>query len=410
MMNIKAHKMPKSWGKGFLTSVLGTTVSIILTFGTSALVDSKQKADIQRQTAMMVIHDIDVCVDQMEEMAKDEEEMNNAVKYILAHLDQIASLPKDTLELAMDMLTDYYEDNTIFDDAKENIFKSSQDIWSNLDNMAFIDNMERFYRERRKLESYMANNPVFAKPITFDEFCQIRINSTSKIHEVDFAALLKEKLQDRKVRFCIDYSAVRTMALRDYAQRWRDISDRNKFIMNISDEELAEYIKNSQRSGSSVSKRDLMGQWEYKASGYQDNFYEFLENDSFCKKIMVHYAHPVYNDDIVFSYVSTGKWSLKDDTLFMVNAPQSLVVELDTSRISYRPEMRDSVRRIIREMNIAAWKESLQKSIERNRRDTFPVTTNKAHDKIEMVMSRDNDGSVKSRYLKRVKDSDLLNK
>ena len=154
MIHFKVNKMMSPWGKGFLTSVLGTTISIILTFGTSALVESKQKADIQRQTAMMVIHDIDMCVDQTEEMAKDEEERNNAVKYILTHLDQIASLPKDTLELAMDMLTDYSADNTIFDDAKENIFKSSQEIWSNLDNMAFVDNMERFYRERKNLETY----------------------------------------------------------------------------------------------------------------------------------------------------------------------------------------------------------------------------------------------------------------
>ena len=71
-------KIQSSWGKGFLTSLLGTTISILLTFGTSALVESKQKADAQRQTAMMVIHDIDVCIEQMEEMAKDEEKILSA--------------------------------------------------------------------------------------------------------------------------------------------------------------------------------------------------------------------------------------------------------------------------------------------------------------------------------------------
>lgn len=53
MINFKPNKMTNSWGKGFLTSVLGTTISIILTFGTSALLESKEKADIQRQTAML---------------------------------------------------------------------------------------------------------------------------------------------------------------------------------------------------------------------------------------------------------------------------------------------------------------------------------------------------------------------
>lgn len=106
MIHFKPNKMQHQWGKGLLTSVLGTTVSIILTFGTSALIDRKAKADIQRQTSMMVIHDIDVCVNKLEKMADEEEEMNNAMQYILAHQDQLASLPADTLELAMDMIAD----------------------------------------------------------------------------------------------------------------------------------------------------------------------------------------------------------------------------------------------------------------------------------------------------------------
>ena len=92
----------------------------------------------------------------------------------------------------------------------------------------------------------------------------------------------------------------------------------------------------------------------------------------------------------------------------MEYAPKSMEVELDTSRISYRPEMRDSVKSYIRLLNIAAWKQSLRKSLERSRRDTFPVTTNKANDKIEMVVSRDDDGNVKSHYIKRLKDSNVF--
>ena len=72
MISFKPNKIQSLWGKGFFTSVLGTTVSILLTFGTSALIESKEEKDAQRQTAMMVIHDIDMCVDQLEEMAKDE--------------------------------------------------------------------------------------------------------------------------------------------------------------------------------------------------------------------------------------------------------------------------------------------------------------------------------------------------
>jgi hypothetical protein len=48
----------------------------------------------------------------MEEMAENEEKRNNAVQYILAHLDQIASLPKDTLALAFGMITNYSDSYT----------------------------------------------------------------------------------------------------------------------------------------------------------------------------------------------------------------------------------------------------------------------------------------------------------
>ncbi len=401
MINFRP-KMMNSWGKGFLTSLMGTTISILLTFGTSALVDSKQKADTQRQTAMMVIHDIDVCIDQMEEMAKDEEKRNNAIQYVLAHLDQTASLPEDTIELALEMLIDYNPANNIFDDAKENIFKSSQDIWSNLDNMAFIDNMENFYDQRREVSGNLEKNPIFVHPISYDEYIEMTRNSEG--YRLDEVAVLKEKLKDPKVKFYVDLSTIRTRAYRTFAQMWKDISDRNKFIMNISDEELAEYIKNSQRSGIPISQRELMGQWEREVNGNEHYYYHFLEEDSFCIEDVMLYPNPVYNNDIIITYIFGGKWSLKNDTLFMVCAPKSAEVKLDTSRITYRPEMRDSVKHMIRKLDIAAWKESLRKSPERDSIDTFHVPTKKARDKIEMIESRDKDGNVNSRYLKRVKD------
>lgn len=407
MRSFKINKI-KPWGKGFLTSVLGTTISILLTFGTSALVDEKMKAEVQRQTAMMVIHDIDVCVKQMEEMADEEEERNQAVQYILAHFEQIDSLPEDTLDLAMEMIADFEGEHTIFDDAKENIFKSSQDIWGNLDNMAFIDNMEKFYRERREVVTFLMTDPAAMYPISYEEMCQMRTKSTVAGYEIDNIAFLKEKLKDRKVKFYIDFSSGRTRFYRRYAQRWRDLSDRNKFIMDISDEELVDYIKNSQRSGSPASKRHLIGQWERKANGYADIYYNFLENDSFCIKQVTHIAYPVWSGEALLTTTFGGKWSLKGDTLFKVSDPASLETRLDTSRITYRPEMRDSVRNYINSaFNVKMLRERLRKSIENHMRDTLPVTTNKAHDKIEMVTSSDEDG-VRTLYLKRIKDSDAF--
>ena len=405
MMNhIKFKKIQTPWGKGVLTSVLGTTISILLTFGTSALVDSKMKADLQRQTSMMVIHDIDVCVGQMEEMAKEEEEHNKAMQHVLANIDRIESVPEDTLQLAMEMIADFTGIHTFFDDAKENIFKSSQDIWSNLDNMAFIDNMERFYQERKAIEIGLTTDPTLKYPISYEEACQMRINSpASRGYNLDCAAVLKEKLKDRTVKFYVDFSPARVRFYREYAQQWRDISDRNKFIMNISDEELSEYIKNSQQSGSSVSKSDLIGKWERKAGGMKDFYYEFLSNDSLCRKQTNHLAYPVWSGEVTVSFIYGGKWHLKNDTLVLVYNPASIDVQLDSSHITYRPEMRDSVRHTIsRYIDVENAKKDLRKSVEKHRSDSIAVTTNKSCDKIEMVVDRSGD-EVTTRYLKRIK-------
>ncbi|MBQ8152921.1 MAG: hypothetical protein IJ069_04495 [Prevotella sp.] len=404
MIHHKINKIQSPWGKGFLTSILGTTISIILTFGTSALIDSKMKADTQRQTAMMVIHDIDVCVKQMEEMADEEEERNNAMQYVLANIDRIESVSEDTLVLAMEMIIDFTGIHTFFDDAKENIFKSSQDIWSNLDNMAFIDNMERFYQERKEAEIVLTTDPTVKYPISYDEACQMRINASSTNgYDLDYAAVLKEKLKDRTVKFYVDFSPARVRFYRQYAQGWRDISDRNKFIMNISDEELSEYIKSSQQSGSSISKNDLIGKWERKAGGMNDFCYEFMANDSLCRKQIQHVAYPVWSGEVIVSIIYGGKWHLKNDTLVLVYNPASVDVQLDSSHITYRPEMRDSVIHLIsRYIDVERAKKNLRKSVEKHTRDSVPVTTNKSRDKIEMVAGHSGD-EVTTHYLKRIK-------
>lgn len=407
MISHKFNRLLTPWGKGFLTSILGTTISILLTFGTSALVDNKMKADAQRQTAMMVIHDIDVCVEKLEEIADDEEKKNLAVQYILAHIDRIGSLPGDTLQMAMDMLTDYSVGHSIFDDSKENVFKSSQDVWSNLDNMTFVDNMEKFYHERRDLENQIADNPIIKAPITHDEYWQMVQNSRRSDHSLDLAAILKAKLREPRIMFYIDYSAKRVRVYRSYAQRWRDISDRNKFIMNIDDEELAEYIRDSQRSGNPVGRRDLAGRWEHKGgSGMTRNCFEFLANDSFRIKSVDRYPNVFYSGDILWTTQYRGTWRISGDTLLMVYDAQAVEVHMDRSGVTYRHEMRDSVENFIRRyFDDKEATARLRKRLDDHpKRDTFFVTTNKAHDKLEVVVD-DSKDEKSTRYFTRIKDS-----
>ena len=176
-MNVK-FKMPKfgrkltggAMVKELLLTTLATTISIVLTFGTAYFVEQRQAEQAQRQTAMMLIHDIDESVAVLDRMAEGEEEQKSAFQYVINHLDQIDSLSVDTLYTAVTMLGTIFTDGKYFDDSKENIFNSSQETWKNLDDVPFVDNMEKFYESRRYLENMMTQSLQWKYPMSQEEY------------------------------------------------------------------------------------------------------------------------------------------------------------------------------------------------------------------------------------------------
>ena len=173
-------------------------------------------------------------------------------------------------------------------------------------------------------------------------------------------------------------------------------------IHTFFDDAKENIFKSSQQSGSSISKSDLIGKWERKAAGMIDFYYEFLANDSLCKKQTNHLSHSVWSGEVTVSVINGGKWHLKNDTLVLVYNPASVDVQLDSSHITYRPEMRDSVKHTInRYIDVENAKKNLRKSVEKHTSDSIPVTTNKSRDKIEMVVERSGD-KVTTRYLRRI--------
>ena len=414
-MNIK-FKMPKfgrnlTGGgilKELLLTTLATTISIVLTFGTAHVLEQRQANQAQRRTAMMVIHDIDESVARLEQLAEGEEKQKQAVQYVYDHFDQIYSLPQDTLSMALSMITSIYSIDNFFDNSKEKIFNSSQDTWKNLGDVAFVDNMEAFYQSRNDLQIMLLNSPLWKYPITQDECFDIYVNylNGTQSSRYGIATVLKEKLLDPKIKYYIDRSSYRYRTLNDYVQSWKSLSDRNKFIMNISDEELAEFIKKSQQSGRIVREKDLLGQWERVRTGLDASYYEFLEDDSFNIKVESRYPAAFFSGDIIVSYKCGGKRTFKGDSLIMTYIPASLTVEVDTTGISYRAEMRDSVKaHLDRYFQVSKITENYRRSL-KSRKDTLGITINKTNDKIEMTFGRSDDPTkdrVTHVYLSRVK-------
>ena len=170
----------KFW-KNLLYTVLGTSISIILTFGTTALIQQHRKAKDRKMTAMMVMGNIESFAQQLDKNADYMKWNDTLATYLLA-------IPQDSLDLVDPQLLLYGVNNvTAFqnlshDKSTENIFSNSIDTWKNLGNFGFIENvgncfaainsMEEIYnefygtsdriRERmiQNLDAYPGNSPA----------------------------------------------------------------------------------------------------------------------------------------------------------------------------------------------------------------------------------------------------------
>lgn len=134
-----------SWWKDLLMTFIATTFSIVLTFGTAALIDKKQKEKDKRQMAMYVLYD-----------------MNRSIELI----EKSDSLLRRGLELQIEVARDtslfetkkfffnHYMPSESFDKTTSQIFSSNFETLNTLDNVRFVEMISTFYQHR---DAYEAN-------------------------------------------------------------------------------------------------------------------------------------------------------------------------------------------------------------------------------------------------------------
>lgn len=100
-MNIKLHT-PKSLQTGsgmtsikqFLLALLATTISIVLTFGTAAIIENHKKKTAKKEMVMMVLNDFDKTIGIVESIDSGLCECRRLQKEIAIHPEQYDSLSK----------------------------------------------------------------------------------------------------------------------------------------------------------------------------------------------------------------------------------------------------------------------------------------------------------------------------
>lgn len=227
-MNIKLHT-PKSLKSGsgmsswrqFLLSLLATTVSIALTFGTAAIIDNNKKQSEKREIVMMVMYDM---YNSLQAMQKADSMLLQAME-IQKQIAQDSTKFNDLrFNLAHLMPTVGYTETT------EHIFSSSIETINTVGNVLFTENVAKFYQDRR-----------YFKTMVCDSIWNDVANS-SPLQSIE-----------RTLNFgFFDYA----MMCNSYLTEMQHLFSQCQQMMNVTDEEIQAYSKKRQQMETDMKEAD----------------------------------------------------------------------------------------------------------------------------------------------------------
>ena len=229
-MNIKLHT-PKSMKTGsgmsswrqFLLSLLATTVSIALTFGTAAIIDNNKKESEKREIVMMVMYDMYNSIQAVQKADSMLYQSMQIQKQIAQDTTQFAELK---FQLASLIPTAGFTETT------EQIFSSSIESINTVGNVLFTENVAKFYQARHYFKTMVCDsiiNDVTNYPFVY-----------SLEHTLDF-------------RF-YDYAIICGGFLWDMQHQFAQCQQ----MMDVTNEEIEAYCRERQQMEADMKEADVV--------------------------------------------------------------------------------------------------------------------------------------------------------
>lgn len=235
----------RQWWKDFLISVLGTAIGVGLTFAVSNIVENNKKEEAQHVTAMMIIDDMENSLEIVKFIKDDENQRYLATQYVIENLENLDSIPYDTLSLVANYIIDgsFYSTETEFSESGEKIFQSAQDAWMNLNDISFIRSADEFYKSRAVFRNAIQTHYSWKKPVSKTENDEMLTNTDILDSWKKYNTYLKGKLSEPRTQKYINQHSHRMQFYDDVIEQWSSIIADCKNLMNISDTEMEEFRK-----------------------------------------------------------------------------------------------------------------------------------------------------------------------
>lgn len=248
-MNVKLHTPSTlktgsgmSSVKQFFLSLLATSVSIILTFGTAAIIDHNKKESSKKEMVKMVISDFDKTIDILMKTDTAFRKISRMQLEVANHPERFDSL-RFIVPITMSRIDIEYPETT------EKIFTSSIETFSTIGNANFVNEVSSFYIYR----NHYKNDVMDHLKKELEE--KAAIATLKGLLSINFSEYVYE-----------NWGMLRTLKM---------IRDKCMRMMNVTEKDMQEF-----------SKQQQIGE-EIRTEGsdtLQQLFEEWLQNDEVIKQ------------------------------------------------------------------------------------------------------------------------------
>ena len=221
--------------KQFGMLVFGTTVSLVLTFGTAQLIEIKQRAKDRRLTALMVMSNIEAFARQLDSLYAKMDVVDTASTWLISRpVEKLERLPEEQLGKIFGIAN--IRDVITYDKSTENIFSNNIDTWKNLGNFQFIDNVGRCFASMRYCEELWNNSVAEMRDIAGDVWNRRLANPDGKSLSIWY-------MKDPALRGALQGLHNRRNWLRCSAEELRYYNRLNMAAIGISEQEVMDFLK-----------------------------------------------------------------------------------------------------------------------------------------------------------------------
>ena len=222
--------------KNFLLTLLATTFSIILTFGTSAIIDRRHKEAAKKEMVMMIIYDFDKTIEQVQYADSVFRQAFKAQQDAILHPEHFNS-HYSTFMASVQLIY------TEFSETTEKVFSSNIETFNTLGNVNFVHEVSAFYNLRRFYQENVMDefkNEVYGSGIAQSLENLIKVSFPDHyINNLDCLINLK-KIRNR----CVQMMKVSEEELKEFSRLRSVVEDEvSEEDERIHEQAVQEFIK-----------------------------------------------------------------------------------------------------------------------------------------------------------------------